>query len=102
MRNVSIFLILELLLITHVEAAAVSKCNTNLDPTDKTSKYIEAVQCLNKNIEEMNKELDGMRRNVDSSATNAAAATEAANRAAESAHKVSEKLDRLLRRSMMQ
>lgn len=85
----------------------LSECNTDLVPQHATSKYIEALKCLNGVVATLQTEVAGLKAMVAQSqsdaaeaAARAAAAESAANRAAQDAQDTASKLDAIFRKSM--
>ena len=109
MRKLIVCLFFNLLFIQNVHAGAVyaSQCNTNLKPRDKTSKFIEAIQCLQQVIEELQLELVRTKSDAARAASEAAeagfkaaAAEVAAARAAQYTQDTNSKLDRMFQKTM--
>ena len=104
MKYITILLLINLTVVQKVAA----ECNVYLTPQDKTSKFIEALNCLNREIIRLRA---GVNRNTSSaeiskaSAGNASAMAEAAeraaNRAARAAESTNSKLERMFKKSMM-
>ena len=84
-------------------------CPVDLSPHDDTSKYIEALKCLAKKIDNLQTQIDGLKTAVAQASSDAASAQAgaadakaAAERAAQYAQDTNYKLDKMFRSSMKQ
>ncbi len=89
MRHVFLFLLINLVMIQKVDA----ECDVNLKSSDETSKFIEALHCLNQ-------EIVRLKVKANASAEDSAAAMAAASKAAGYVKETNLKLNRILNKAM--